>query len=209
MRKNRFIKRFAAGLLAAGLGFSFAACGSGASSASSASSASHAATVTESAKDSTSASGAETVSASSQASSINASSTADTGSATLADGTYDADFTTDSKMFHVNEALDGKGKLTVKDGKMTIHISLASENIVNLFEGTAEDAQKEGAQLIEPTTDTVKYGDGTTEEVYGFDVPVPALDQEFDLALIGTKGKWYDHKVKVSNPVAAEDETAG
>ena len=38
------------------------------------------------------------------------------------------------------------------------------------------------------------------EEVNAFDIPVPALDTEFDLALIGTKGKWYDHKVMVSSP---------
>lgn len=122
----------------------------------------------------------------------------------LEDGTYTAEFNTDSSMFHVNEAMDGKGTLTVKNGKMTIHVSLASKNIVNLFEGTAEDAQKDGAKLLEPATDTVKYSDGTSEEVNGFDVPVPALDKEFDLALIGTKGKWYDHKVSVSNPVKAE-----
>ena len=94
--------------------------------------------------------------------------------------------------------------VTVEDGKMTIHISLVSKNIVNLFPGTAKEAQKKGAKLLEPTTDKVTYSDGTTEEVYGFDVPVPALDEEFDLALIGTKGKWYDHKVSVSNPVKAE-----
>ena len=103
-------------------------------------------------------------------------------------------------MFHVNEAKDGKGELTVKDGKMTIHISLASKNIVNLFPGLAEDAKKAGAAILEPTTDTVKYSDGTTEEVYGFDVPVPAIGEEFDLALIGKKGVWYDHKVTVSDP---------
>ena len=40
------------------------------------------------------------------------------------------------------------------------------------------------------------------EEVYAFDVSVEALDQEFDLALIGTKGKWYDHKVSVSDAKA-------
>ena len=40
------------------------------------------------------------------------------------------------------------------------------------------------------------------QEVYAFDVPVEALDQEFDLALIGTKGKWYDHKVSVSDAKA-------
>ena len=39
----------------------------------------------------------------------------------------------------------------------------------------------------------------------GIAIPVPALDEEFDLALIGTKGKWYDHKVSVSNPVKAEE----
>ena len=121
--------------------------------------------------------------------------TADTeateAAATLEDGTYTADFNTDSSMFHVNEANDEKGELTVKDGKMTIHVSLVSKKIVNLFAGTAEDAQKDGAEIIEPTTDTVKYSDGYTEEVYGFDIPVPAIDEEFDVALLGEKGKWY------------------
>ena len=120
----------------------------------------------------------------------------------LEDGTYSAKFSTDSSMFHVNEANNGRGTLTVKDGKMTMHISLVSKKIVNLFPGTAEDAKKDGAAVLEPTTDTVTYSDGTTEEVYGFDVPVEALDTEFDLAILGSKGEWYDHKVSVSNPQA-------
>ena len=123
-------------------------------------------------------------------------------SETLADGTYSAKFDTDSGMFHVNEAYDGRGTLTVKGGKMTLHIVMPSQNIVNLFLGTAEDAQKDGAKLIQPTTEEVTYSDGSKEEVYAFDVPVEALDQEFDLALIGTKGKWYDHKVSVSDAKA-------
>ena len=126
----------------------------------------------------------------------------------LEDGTYTAEFDTDSGMFHVNEANDGKGTLTVKDGKMTLHVSLVSKNIVNLFVGTAEDAQKDGAELLQPTTDTVTYSDGMTEEVYGFDIPVEAIDKEFDLALIGKKNKWYDHKVKVTNPQKESDEAA-
>ena len=121
--------------------------------------------------------------------------------AALADGVYKATFKTDSSMFHVNEAHKGQGVLTVKDGQMTIHISLVSKNITNLFPGLKDDAQKEGAAILEPTTDTVKYDDGTTEEVYGFDVPVPALDEEFDLAILGKSGKWNDHKVVVTNPV--------
>ena len=120
----------------------------------------------------------------------------------LADGTYSAKFDTDSGMFHVNEAYDGRGTLTVKNGKMTLHIVMPSQNIVNLFLGTAEDAQKDGAKLIQPTTEEVTYSDGSKEEVYAFDVPVEALEKEFDLALIGTKGKWYDHKVSVSDTQA-------
>ena len=123
----------------------------------------------------------------------------------LEDGTYTAEFKTDSGMFHVNEANDGKGTLTVKDGEMTIHVSLHSKHIVNLFVGKAKDAKKDGAELLEPTTDTVTYSNGDTEEVYGFDIPVPALDKEFDVALIGTKGVWYDHKVSVTDPVKVEE----
>ena len=123
----------------------------------------------------------------------------------LADGVYTADFDTDSSMFHASEACNGKGTLTVKDGEMTIHVSLVSKTILNLFPGLAEDAQKDGAVLLQPTTDTVTYSDGLSEEVYGFDIPVPALDTEFDLALIGKKGVWYDHKVSVSNPEPQED----
>ena len=123
----------------------------------------------------------------------------------IADGTYVATFTTDSPMFHVSEANQDRGILTVEDGKMTIHVSLQSKKIVNLYPGTAEDAKKEGAELLEPTTDTIVYSDGYKDEVYGFDIPVPALDEEFDVALIGTHGNWYDHKVVVSDPVEGDD----
>lgn len=119
--------------------------------------------------------------------------------ALLEDGVYSAKFTTDGSMFHVNEVYDDRGTLTVENGEMTIHITLTSKNILNLFPGTAEDAAKPDAVLLEPTVDTVTYSDGATEEVHGFDVPVPVLDKEFDLALIGTKEKWYDHKVMVSD----------
>ena len=105
----------------------------------------------------------------------------------------------------VNEALDDKGTLTVKDGRMTIHVSLISKKILNLYVGKAADAEKASEnEILQPTTDTVTYADGTTEEVYGFDVPVPGIDQDFDLAIIGEKGVWYDHVVSVEDPVPAE-----
>ena len=124
--------------------------------------------------------------------------------AALEDGVYTATFTTDNSMFHVNEMYDDKGTLTVQDGQMTSHVTLASKNIVNLFPGLAADAEQEGAALLEPTVDTVDYNDGTTGDAYGFDIPVPVIGEEFDVALLGKKGKWYDHKVVVSDPVPAE-----
>ena len=123
----------------------------------------------------------------------------------IADGTYVATFKSDSTMFHVSEANQDRGILTVKDGKMTIHVSLQSKKIVNLYPGLAEDAKKDGAELLEPTIDKVIYSDGYEDEVYGYDIPVPALDEEFDVALIGTHGNWYDHKVIVSDPVEGDD----
>ena len=122
----------------------------------------------------------------------------------LEDGTYTAEFNTDSGMFRVNETCDGKGTLTVKDGKMTMHVTLLSKNIVHLFVGTTDDAKKDGADLLEPTIDTVTYADGTTEEVHGFDIPISVINEKFDLGLIGTKGVWYDNKVSVDNPEKVE-----
>ncbi|MCC8150907.1 MAG: hypothetical protein LIO96_05505 [Lachnospiraceae bacterium] len=131
----------------------------------------------------------------------------DASETTLEDGVYQAEFSTDSSMFHINEACDGKGTLTVEDGVMTIHVSLVSRNIVNLYYGTAEEAQEDETGWIQPTEDEVTYSDGYTETVYGFDIPVPALDEEYSVAIIGTKGTWYDHTVSVSDPVAVEGET--
>lgn len=119
---------------------------------------------------------------------------------TLADGVYQASFSTDSSMFHANEACDGKGVLTVQNGQMSIYVTLAGKGIVNLFPGTAEDAQKPGAEWLQPTLETVHYSDGTTDEANAFLIPVPYLDEEFDVALVGKKGTWYDHKVSVSDP---------
>ena len=127
--------------------------------------------------------------------------------AALPDGVYTADFNTDSSMFHANESCDGKGTLTVADGQMTMHVSLQSKKIVNLYLGMAADAADHEADWLQPTTDTVTYSDGTSEEVYGFDIPVAAVDADFQLAILGTKGTWYDHTVSVANAEPA-DETA-
>lgn len=128
----------------------------------------------------------------------------ESNAAGLSDGVYTVDVDTGSNMFHVNEAMHGKGTLTVANGEMTVHITLASKSIVNAFYGTAEEAQADGAKLIEPTVDQVTYDDGLTDEAYGFDIPVPAIGEPFDVSIIGTHGNWYTHPVTVTNPVPAE-----
>ena len=137
-----------------------------------------------------------------------ASEAASEAAATLPDGVYTADFETDSSMVHANEACDGKGTLTVKDGQMTFHVSLASKKIVNLYLGSAADADANKADWLLPTTDIVTYSDGTTEEVYGYDIPLTAVDEDFALAILGTKGKWYDHTVSVRNAEPKAEEAA-
>ena len=186
MKYTRFVSLLAVSAL---LAASLAGCGSSASSVASSASSEAVSSVAESAV-------SEAASESAAASSAQA----------LEDGTYTAEFDTDSSMFHVNEASDGKGTLTVEDGQMTLHISLQSKKIVNLYVGMAADAPDHEADWLQPTTDTVTYSDGTSEEVYGFDVPVEALDTDFQLAILGTKGKWYDHTVSVRNVEAQAAE---
>ena len=186
MKDTRFVSLLAVSAL---LAASLAGCGSSASSVASSASSEAVSSVAESAV-----SGAASESA------------AASSARTMEDGTYTAEFDTDSSMFHVNEASDGKGTLTVEDGQMTLHISLQSKKIVNLYVGMAADAPDHEADWLQPTTDTVTYSDGTSEEVYGFDVPVEALDTDFQLAILGTKGKWYDHTVSVRNVEAQAAE---
>lgn len=186
MKYTRFVSLLVVSAL---LAASLAGCGSSASSVASSASSEAVSSVAESAV-------SEAASESAAASSAR----------TLKDGTYTAEFDTDSSMFHVNEASDGKGTLTVEDGQMTLHISLQSKKIVNLYVGMAADAPDHEADWLQPTTDTVTYSDGTSEEVYGFDVPVEALDTDFQLAILGTKGKWYDHTVSVRNVEAQAAE---
>ena len=128
--------------------------------------------------------------------------------AALPDGVYTAEFKTDSSMFHASEAVDGMGTLTVENGVMTFHVSLQSQKIVNLYLGMAADAPDHESDWLQPTVDTVTYSDGTSDEVYGFDIPVQAVDTDFQLAILGTKGTWYDHTVSVADAQPAADETA-
>ena len=173
-------------------------CASPSSSQSAASGSSSAAASTSAASDLSSEAAGTSEAASGSSNSAKATGT----QPALEDGEYIADVTTDSSMFHLNETCDGKCSLKVSDGQMTVHMILTSKKITMLYPGTVEQAKADEAGWIHPTNDEVTYSDGEKKEVYGFDVPVPALDEPFAVAILGSKSNWYDHEVTVSNPVA-------
>ena len=66
----------------------------------------------------------------------------------------------------------GHGYAAVENGENDVPRQLRSKKILNLYLGTAEDAKQNESEWLQPTTDTVTYKDGTSEEVYGFDIPL-------------------------------------
>lgn len=107
-------------------------------------------------------------------------------------------------MFSLNETCRGRAKLTVAGGQMKVHITLRGKKIVNLYPGYAKDAPDHVDAWLSPVEETVVYEDGYSDTVHAFDVPVSVIGKDFDLALIGTKGVWYDHKVSVSDPLTLD-----
>lgn len=124
----------------------------------------------------------------------------------LEEGTYTAEFKSDRMaMIHLNEVCEGRCTITVDaEGNAVAHLIMPSTSIQKLFVGTKDDAQKPGAELIEAQEEKVTYDDGYKQTVSAFDLPVPVIDQEFDMALIGKKGHWYDHKVIFTDVQPAE-----
>ena len=90
-------------------------------------------------------------------------------------------------------------------------------NIVNLYLGTADEAKEEGGsecRLAAANPVSTRLLTATVLSEEGFQrlrcARFPALGEEFDpwALLIGKKGTWYDHKVRVENPVSGEAEDA-
>ena len=120
----------------------------------------------------------------------------------LEPGEYTVTVKTDSTMFAVNEYYNGHGTLTVTKDAATLHVTLRSTGICNLYLGKAEDAKTSGAVLLEHGSEMVDWKDGTKpKEAYTFDIPISELGKEFACAIKGTdSGKWYDHTIAVSDP---------
>lgn len=114
----------------------------------------------------------------------------------LEDGWYIAEFKTSSNELQQSESRHGKGMFYVENGMGSIRLSLTDVSVQKLFQGTAEDAKKAGAQLLDLKDQ--KTGNGIP--VRTGSLTVPYLDKEFDCAVLEADGSWSDHKVMVSNP---------
>ena len=101
----------------------------------------------------------------------------------LQNGTYSITVDSDTSMFKIVDC-----QLTVADTGMTAVMTLSGTGYAQLFMGTVEQLQDEGAdKRIDPAL---------VDEKHAFTVPVAALDIDIDCAAQGTKsGTWFDHVV--------------
>ena len=115
--------------------------------------------------------------------------------ASLADGSYAIEVTTDSSMFHADSCT-----LEVEDGTYTAHLSLPGEGFSRLYFGSAEEA----AEADDSEIYDYYLND---EDKYTFDVPVAALDEELEIAAYGQRrDTWYPHTIVFCSP--AEEAVA-
>lgn len=99
------------------------------------------------------------------------------------DGEYDITVESSSTFFHIE-----KGKLTVRDGKMTASITLSSTSYEFIYPGTAKEAAKA------PKKDYLSPKNRDYRST--FTVNVEALDKEIDCAAYSKRKKqWYDRKI--------------
>ena len=100
-------------------------------------------------------------------------------------------------MIGLNDALDGKTTLTVKKGKMTVHVPMKGTGLTKAFVGTAKSASKKGAKTIKGKKEKVGGDKGLA-----FDIPVKKLNKSFNVCFWSKRRKrWYQKSVKVTyNP---------
>jgi hypothetical protein len=115
--------------------------------------------------------------------------------ATLADGTYEIEVTTDSSMFRAAHCT-----LEVADGAMVAHLALPGEGFSRLFFGTAEEATAAAGTDGRDGGPIYDYHLGE-DGLYTFDLPVEALDTDLACAAFGQRrDTWYDHTIAFASP---------
>lgn len=123
--------------------------------------------------------------------------TPSSGTGTLADGTYEIEIDTDSSMFHAESCT-----LKVEGGQMTATLTLPGEGFSRLCFGTIEEAETASDDVI---ADYYLNDKGK----YTFDLKVPTLDEELDIAAWGQRrDRWYQHTITFLSPAGAPGANA-
>ena len=106
-------------------------------------------------------------------------------------------------MFKILPADEGKGKLTVENGDMSVYFRNSGQGYDYVYLGTKDEAVNDEANWIkyeEANITEVVDGVEITSKVHAFTVPVSALDTEIPLATRGQKsGNWNDYTMTVSS----------
>lgn len=115
----------------------------------------------------------------------------------IADGTYTIEVTSSSSMFRVVDA-----QLTAAGGEMTAVLTLSGTGYEKLYMGTGEEA-------LADTDDKGIYFVEDAQGMYTYEVPVPALDQETEVAAWSIrKQTWYDRILVFSSSQLPEEAIA-
>ncbi len=115
----------------------------------------------------------------------------------IKEGTYAIEVSSSSAMFRVVDA-----QLTVKDGKMSAVLTLSGTGYLKLYMGTGEEALKD-------TDDHCIYYIENGEGKYTYEVPVEALNTDFDCAAWSiNKEKWYDRVLVFQSSLIPKDAFA-
>lgn len=121
------------------------------------------------------------------------------------EGTHEVEFTSDSTFLRLSEVCHGRSTLTVREGRMWVHLVLAGRGILALYAGSAQEAAVDEEHWLRPAEEVVVHADGSREVVHAFDLPVSQLERELVVSLCGAKGIWYEHRARVSRPLAPID----
>lgn len=112
----------------------------------------------------------------------------------IKEGTYPINVSSSSSMFRVVDA-----QLTVKDGAMSVVLTLSGQGYEKLYVGTSEEA-------LADSDDKCAYFVENEEGLYTYEIPVEALNVDADVCAWSIKKQqWYDRVLVYQSDLIPEE----
>lgn len=112
----------------------------------------------------------------------------------IKEGTYPINVSSSSSMFRVVDA-----QLTVKDGAMSVVLTLSGQGYEKLYVGTSEEA-------LADSDDKCAYFVENEEGLYTYEIPVEALNVDTDVCAWSIKKQqWYDRVLVYQSDLIPEE----